>query len=115
VNVVKLIGSTVTNAELRALDDEQTVATFLLALARPGGRSDVVRVEVRNAQAEACVRLLARGSRVAIDGRLRSRTREGAGGKRWHVVEVVAASVLFLSPAADVAPRSPEGEATMAL
>ena len=101
MNVVTLIGNLATDVELRQLGDERAVASFLLAVDRQSsaGGADFVRVTTWNRQAEACARFLAKGRRVAVDGRLRSRSWEDAEGKRRDAVEVVAHSVEFLSRA----------------
>ncbi|MGZ4439651.1 MAG: single-stranded DNA-binding protein [Gaiellaceae bacterium] len=98
MNVVTLIGNLASEVELKDLGDEKKVATFLLAVDRPtpAGGADFVRIAVWNKQAEACERHLAKGKRVGIDGRLRSRSWEEEG-KRRTVVEVVAQRVDFLS------------------
>ncbi|MBA2475326.1 MAG: single-stranded DNA-binding protein [Actinobacteria bacterium] len=109
MNVVTLIGDLATDVELRELADDKRVARFLVAIDRPGGAggADFVRVSAWNKQAEVCSRFLAKGKRVAVDGRLRSRSWEDADGKRRSAVEVVASSVQFLS-ARDEAPGGQE-------
>jgi single-strand DNA-binding protein len=98
MNVVTLIGNLATPVDLRDVAGDKRVATFLLAVDRPGGGdADFVRVSAWDKQAELCHRFLAKGKRVGIDGRLRSRSWE-EDGKRRTVVEVVAHHVQFLSP-----------------
>jgi len=98
VNNVTLIGNLATDVELKEVGEEKRVASFLLAVDRPGSeQADFVRVACWNKQADACTRFLAKGKRVAVDGRLRSRSWEEEGKKR-SAIEVVAASVEFLSP-----------------
>jgi single-strand DNA-binding protein len=98
MNVVTLIGNLATEVELKDLGDEKKVANFLLAVDRPtpAGGADFVQVAVWNKQAEACERHLAKGKRIAVDGRLRSRSWEEEG-KRRTAIEVVANRVQFLS------------------
>ncbi len=104
MNVVTLIGNLATDVDLRALDGGKHLATFLLAVDRPGREgADFVRVAVWDRQAEACARFLAKGKQIALDGRLRSRSWE-EDGKRRSAVEVVAHTVQFLSPNGDGAP-----------
>ena len=100
MNSVSLIGNLATDVELRELGDDRRVATFVLAVDRPGpdARADFVRVSVWNKQAEICSRYLTKGRHVGIDGRLRSRSWEDDDGKRRNAVEVVANRVEFLSP-----------------
>jgi single-strand DNA-binding protein len=99
VNVVTLIGNLATDVEVRDLGDDRKVASFLLAVDRPGpdAQADFVRIAAWNKQAEVCGRFLAKGKRVGVDGRLRSRSWEDADGKRRSAIEVVAKSVQFLS------------------
>jgi single-strand DNA-binding protein len=99
VNVVTLIGNLASDVELKDIGEDRQVANFLLAVDRPGKEeADFVRVSTWNKQAETCARYLAKGRRVAIDGRLRSSSWEDSEGKRRSAVEVVANSVKFLSP-----------------
>ena len=104
MNVVMLIGNLATEVELRDVADGKKVASFLLAVdrsARDG--ADFVRVSAWDRQAELCAEYLGKGRRVAVDGRLRSRSWE-EDGKRRSAVAVVARSVEFLD-----GPRRDEG------
>jgi len=98
MNVVTLIGNLATDVELRELGEEKRLATFLLAVDRPGkdAGADFVRVAAWDRQAEVCAQYLGKGSRVGVDGRLRSRSWEEEG-KRRTAIEVVANRVQFLS------------------
>jgi single-strand DNA-binding protein len=100
MNVVTLIGNLATEVEVKELGEDRRVASFTLAIDRPGheGQADFVRVAAWNKQAELCGRYLRKGKRVAVDGRLRSRSWEDQDGKRRTAVEVVANRVQFLSP-----------------
>jgi single-strand DNA-binding protein len=100
MNVVTLIGNLATEVELRELSDGKKVASFLLAVDRASkeGGADFVRVSAWERQAELCSEYLARGRRIALDGRLRSRSWE-EDGKRRSAVEVVAHRVEFLGGA----------------
>jgi single-strand DNA-binding protein len=97
VNVVTLIGNLATEVELRDVG-EHKVATFLLAVDRRSreGGADFLWICTWDRQAELCTQFLSRGRRVAVDGRLRSRSWEEEG-KRRNAVEVVANRVEFLS------------------
>jgi single-strand DNA-binding protein len=103
VNNVALIGNLCTDPELKEVGEDKKLASFLLAVDRPGqlAGADFVRVVAWDRQAETCARFLTKGKRVAIDGRLRSRSWE-EDGKRRTSLEVHANRVQFLSPA-DVA------------
>jgi single-strand DNA-binding protein len=97
VNVVTLIGNLATEVELREVGPDKKVASFVLAVdrARHDGGADFVRVSAWDRQAELCAEYLGKGRRIAIDGRLKSRSWE-EDGKRRSAVEVVARRVEFL-------------------
>lgn len=98
MNVVTLIGNLATDVELREVGEDLQVASFLLAVDRPGkDEADFVRISTWNKQAELCAQYLAKGRKVGIDGRLRSSSWEDADGKKRNAVEVVANRVEFLT------------------
>ena len=96
---MQLIGNLATGVELRDVTDEKKVASFLLAIDRGSkdGGADFVWISAWDRQAELCAQYLAKGGRVAVDGRLKSRTWEQDGNRR-DAVEVVARRVEFLTP-----------------
>ena len=98
MNTVTLIGKLATDVELRELGPDRKVATFLLAVDRPGADAgaDFFPVATWNRQAEVCDEFLAKGAHVGLEGRLRSRSWEDPDGKRRSAIEVVAARVEFL-------------------
>jgi len=99
VNVVTLIGNLATDVELRDVGDDRQVANFVLAVDRPGkDEADFVRITTWNKQAEICAQYLAKGRKVAVDGRLRSSSWEDSDGNKRSAIEVVANRVQFLSP-----------------
>ena len=57
MNSVTLIGNLASDVELRELGEERKVASFLLAVDRPGkdDRADFVRVACWNRVADSCV------------------------------------------------------------
>ena len=97
MNVVTLIGNLATDVEVREVAPEKRVASFVLAVDRASrdGGADFVTVSAWDRQAELCAEYLGKGRRVAIDGRLKSRSWEEEG-KRRSAVEVVARRVEFL-------------------
>jgi single-strand DNA-binding protein len=97
VNVVTLIGNLATEVELREVGPEKKVASFVLAVDRGNrdGGADFVSVSAWDRQAELCAEYLGKGRRIAVDGRLKSRSWE-EDGKRRSAVEVVARRVEFL-------------------
>ena len=102
MNVVSLVGNLASDVEVKELSGEKKVASFVLAVDRPGkdAGADFVRISTWDRQAELCAQYLAKGRQVAVDGRIRSRSWE-EDGKRRSAIEVVANRVQFLSnPAA---------------
>ena len=99
MNMVMLIGDLASDVEVRDVRGDHKVANFLLAVQRQGaeGKADFVRITAWNKQAEVCGRFLSKGRRVAVDGKLRTRSWDDAEGKRRSAVEVVANSIQFLS------------------
>ena len=97
MNVVTLIGNLATEAEVREVGPDKKVASFVLAVDRGNrdGGADFVSVSAWDRQAELCAEFLGKGRRIAVDGRLRSRSWE-EDGKRRSAVEVVARRVEFL-------------------
>ena len=97
MNVVTLVGNLASEVELREVAGDRKVADFLLAVDRDSteGGADFVRVCVWERQAEVCAEYLGKGRRVAVDGRLRSRSWEDEG-KRRTALEVVARRIEFL-------------------
>jgi single-strand DNA-binding protein len=108
VNVVTLIGNLATEVELREVGPEKKVASFVLAVDRVGrdGGADFVSISAWDRQAELCAEYLGKGRRVAVDGRLKSRSWEEEG-KRRSAIEVVARRIEFLGGG----PRSEHDEA----
>src|SRR5919206_5303412 len=106
MNVVTLIGNLATEVELREVAPDKRGATFVLAVDRASreGGADFVTVSVWDKQGELCAEYLGKGRRVAIDGRLKSRTWEEED-KRRSAIEGVARRVEFLGGG----PRPDEG------
>ena len=102
MNVVSLLGNLASDVDLKEVSAEKKVASFVLAVDRPGKDSgaDFIRVAAWDRQAELCAQYLAKGRQVALDGRIRSRSWE-EDGKRRSAVEVVANRVQFLAGAAN--------------
>jgi single-strand DNA-binding protein len=101
MNSVILIGNLTTDVELREFGSEKHLATFGLAVDRGGkdSETDFFSVSVWDRQAQLCADYLAKGRKIALEGRLKYRTWEDEGKKR-SAVEVVAYRVEFLSPPA---------------
>ncbi len=101
MNTVSLIGNLATDVELKDVSEEKKVANFLLAIDRggPDAGADFVWISAWDRQGELCAEYLAKGRRVAVEGKLRSRTWE-QDGVRKDAVDVVARRVEFLGGSA---------------
>jgi single-strand DNA-binding protein len=96
MNTVSLVGNLATDVELKQVN-EKKVASFLLAVdraARDGG-ADFVWITAWERQGELCAEYLGKGSRVGVEGRLKSRSWE-QDGRRRDAIEVVARRIDFL-------------------
>ena len=115
MNSVALVGNLATDVDVRELDGGKKVASFLLAVDRRSadGGADFLRVAAWEKQAETCSRYLAKGSHVAVEGRLRSSSWEDGDGRRRRDVEVVARYVEFLSARAAADAEAPFEAATV--
>jgi single-strand DNA-binding protein len=107
MNTVSLVGNLATDVELRQVS-ERKVASFLLAVDRPSrdGAADFVWITAWERQAELCTEYLAKGARVGIEGRLKSRTWE-VDGRRKDAIEIVARRIDFLDSARNGAEATP--------
>ena len=102
LNRVILMGRLVSDPELKTTGTGVSVTSFRIAV----DRSYVKQGEERKAdffdivcwrnQAEFVCRYFGKGSMIAIDGQLQSRTYQAKDGTNRYVVEVVAESVQFL-------------------
>lgn len=102
MNKVFLIGRLTRNPELRYTSSNVAVATFSLAVNRnftnqDGEReADFINIQVWKKLAENCGKYLTKGSQIAIDGRIQTRTYDAQNGSKRYVTEVVAESIQFL-------------------
>jgi single-strand DNA-binding protein len=96
MNTVSLVGNLATDVELKQVS-EKKVASFLLAVDRPGrdAGADFVWITAWERQAELCSEYLAKGERIGVEGRLKSRTWEHEGRRR-DAIEIVARRIDFL-------------------
>lgn len=102
MNKVFLIGRLTREPELRYTESNIPVAMFTLAVNRSftnndGEReADFINIVVWNKKAENAKNYLNKGSRVAIDGRIQTRSYDDQNGQRRYITEVVANQVEFL-------------------
>ncbi len=98
MNSVVLVGNLATEVELKEVGEGRKVASFLLAIDRPGkdDGADFIRISAWERQAELCMQHLAKGRQVGVEGRLRSRSWTDGDGKRRSAVDVTAGRVAFI-------------------
>jgi single-strand DNA-binding protein len=114
VNAVHLIGRIAQDITLRE-HGETKVAQLRLAV--PRGRdkngedrgADFVDVVCFGRQAEVCASYLAKGRRIAVEGRLHHDEWDGDNGRRQKL-EVIAQNVEFLDSRKTESQASEEGE-----
>lgn len=106
-----------------------TIASYRIAVDRPmaKGDADFFQVVAFGKSAEFCEKYLSKGQKIAIEGRLQSRSYDGKDGKKVNVVEIVAerhefveskqasASSSYTAPAqtAPASPYPPEADFTV--
>lgn len=102
MNKVFLIGRLTKDPELRYTVSNVAIATFSLAVNRNftnqnGEReADFINIQVWKKMAENCAKYLSKGSQIAIDGRIQTRTYDAQDGSKRYVTEVVAENIQFL-------------------
>ena len=96
MNNCTLIGNLTKDPELRYTKDNKAVANFNIAINRIKDGVDYISIKVFNKQAENCQKYLAKGSKVAIDGSIRTGSYE-KDDKKHYTMEIVANRVIFLS------------------
>ena len=105
MNIVELTGRIAKDIELRTTTTGKSVTTFSMAVDRTRQEGvDFFYVVAWDKTAENASKYLKKGSRVAVVGRLTSRTFEKNGEKRT-IMEVVADTVEFL----DSKPKAEDG------
>ena len=107
MNKVFLIGRLTKNPELRYTSSNIACSTFTLAVNRDftnqnGEReADFINIQAWKKLAENCSKYLTKGSQVAIDGRIQTRSYDDQNGQKRYVTEVVAENVQFLDSKKD--------------
>lgn len=110
MNLVMLIGRLTRDPELRYIPNSGTpVTTFTLAVNRELTKekkqemesksqptADFINIVVWGKMAENCANYLTKGSLVAVQGRIQTRSYEAKDGTRRYITEVVATRVEFL-------------------
>lgn len=96
MNNCTLIGNLTKDPELRYTKENIPIANFNIAINRVKDGVDYIPIKVFNKQAENCQKYLTKGSKVAIDGVVRTGSYEKED-KKHYTMEIVANRVIFLS------------------
>lgn len=102
-NRAVLVGRLTKDPDLRFTPNGLAVCTFTLAVNRPFKNqqtgeydADFIQIVVWRKAAENCANYLTKGSLVAVDGRIQTRSYQNNQGQKVYVTEVVAENVQFL-------------------
>ncbi len=109
MNKAMVIGNLTKDPELRTTASGISVCTFTVAVSRPFNKdeTDFIPIVTWRRLADNCGKFLAKGRKVAVAGRIQTRSYEDNGGTRRYVTEIVADDVEFLTPKGDSnAPRN---------
>lgn len=118
MNSVQIIGNLTREVELRFVGEKKTpIATLGVAVNNTRGKTEEVMfvdVDVWGAQAENCQKYLAKGRKIAVNGRLKQETwnDKDSGTKRSKIL-IVADQITFLGsnrPSDDAKSDSPAEE-----
>lgn len=102
MNQVNLIGRITKDIELRRANNGKSVVSFTLAVNRgfksaDGQDADFISCIVWDKTAENLEKYCGKGSQVAVNGNLRTRTYDNAQGQKVYVTEVICNNVEFLN------------------
>ena len=103
-NRVQLVGNLGNDPEVKTFDGDKTLAKFSMATSDTYKREDGEKVTdtqwhniiTWGGTAKIVEKLLTKGSRVAIEGKLTSRSWEDKEGNKRYITEVVANEILLL-------------------
>ena len=102
MNKAILIGRLTRDPEMRTTSSGIATTTFSIAVSRnytnqQGEReADFINIVTWRKQAENVAKYCTKGSQVAIDGRIQTRSYDAQDGSKRYVTEVVADNVTFL-------------------
>ena len=85
MNKVILIGRLTANPEMRYTQNEKPVASYSLAVDRQGEGADFINCVAWNKNAEFASKYLTKGTKIAIEGRIQSRSYDDKDGKKVYV------------------------------
>ena len=101
MNKTYLIGRLTKDIDLRYINSNKAVGTTSIAVNRPKQKdkeqeADFINIVLWGNTAENCSKYIGKGSQIAIEGRIQTRSYETENGQKRYVFEVVAENVEFL-------------------
>lgn len=102
LNRAVLVGRLVKDVDLRYTSSGIAVSNFVIACNRPfrneqgEQEADFINCVVWRKQAENLAQYTGKGSMIAIEGRIQTRSYEGKDGKMVYVTEVLAENIQYL-------------------
>ena len=101
MNSITLIGNICNDLELKQTQSGKSVLTFNLAVNRPYVKdvTDFIPIVIWSQTAEYLVKYAKKGTKVAVLGKLTTRTYEDKNGTKHNAFDVVADSVEICEPA----------------
>jgi len=120
LNKATIIGNLTRDPEMKALPSGMTVTSFSVATNRvwkdkSGAKqeaADYHNVVVFGRQAETSAQYLKKGSSVLVEGRMQTRSWDGADGKKLYRTEVIADNIQFGTRAGDAGSTGSYGGAS---
>lgn len=113
MNKVMLIGRLTRDVEMNYSANSTAVARYTLAINRPYKRegeqeADFLRCVAFGKTAELAERYLAKGMRVAIDGRIQTGSYTNRDGQKVYTTDIIVERQEFLEKRADNSPSAPD-------
>ena len=105
MNKAIIVGNLSKEPDMRVTGSGVSVCSFTVAVnrryaAQDGQKiADFIPVQTWRQLAENCAKFLHKGSKVAVDGAIQTRSYEAQDGSKRYVTEIVADNVEFLSSA----------------
>ena len=96
MNSVNLIGRVTKDIELKVTQSGNSVTSFTLAVQRDKDNADFINCVAWNKTAEVLNNYVSKGHRIALNGRIQTRTYDDNNGRKVYVMEVVANRIHLL-------------------
>lgn len=108
MNRAMIIGNLTRDPELRTTASGLSVCQFTVAVGRKSkDEADFIPVVTWRGLADNCGKYLEKGNKVAVSGRIQTRSYDDNNGNRRYVTEIVADDVEFLTPKGERKQKEP--------